>query len=105
MYRFDFGVDRGPLNLLVLDEPCAFMSSSRHPWTSYCHIRLFDLSLDVEEAEQEYHLQAELPSRPGTQPLARAVGFAFGGEHLWDRFTVRTELIAHFWITSNTPPY
>lgn len=51
-------------------------------------LRLFDLSLDVEEAEQEYHLQAEIPSRPGPQPLARAVGFAFGGEHLWDRFTV-----------------
>uniref|UniRef100_A0A7I4E0B5 Nucleoporin Nup88 n=1 Tax=Physcomitrium patens TaxID=3218 RepID=A0A7I4E0B5_PHYPA len=51
-------------------------------------LRLFDLSLDVEEAEQEYHLQAELPARPGSHPLARAVGFAFGGEHLWDRFTV-----------------
>ncbi|KAG0574793.1 hypothetical protein KC19_VG291700 [Ceratodon purpureus] len=51
-------------------------------------LRLFDLSLDVEEAEQEYHLQAELPSRPGSHPLARAVSFAFGGEHLWDRFTV-----------------
>ena len=62
---------------------------------SYEHIRLFDLSLDVEEAEQEYHLQAELPSRPGSHPLTRAVGFAFGGEHLWDRFTVRPELLAY----------
>jgi hypothetical protein len=73
----------------------------------YWHIRLFDLSLDVEEAEQEYHLQAELPSRPGSHPLARAVGFAFGGEHLWDRFTVRPELIGHlcYRLVSDFKPF
>jgi nuclear pore complex protein Nup88 len=50
--------------------------------------RLYDLSLDVDNAEQEYHLDAGVPARRGVLPLARAVGFAFGGEHLWDRFTV-----------------
>lgn len=59
----------------------------------YGAARLFDLSLDVEDAEQEYHLQAELPPRQGLQPLPRAVGFAFGGEHLWDRFSVSFVLL------------
>ncbi|KAL2614047.1 hypothetical protein R1flu_025739 [Riccia fluitans] len=50
--------------------------------------RLFDLSLDVDNAEQEYHLQPSPPSNTRFAPLARAIAFSFGGEHLWDRFTV-----------------
>ncbi|KAH9325451.1 hypothetical protein KI387_005629, partial [Taxus chinensis] len=50
--------------------------------------RMFDLSSDLEIPEQEYHLQpAAYPKLTSTVAI-RPVGFAFGGEHLWDRFTV-----------------
>ncbi|KAK1271146.1 hypothetical protein QJS04_geneDACA007532 [Acorus gramineus] len=50
--------------------------------------RLFDLSADLEQPEQEYYLQ---PFEPGGCPSAVSicpVAFAFGHEHLWDKFTV-----------------
>lgn len=50
--------------------------------------RLFDLSLSTENPEQEYHLQAGLSDRSTPAAYARPVAFAFGGEHLWDRFAV-----------------
>ncbi|BBM97550.1 nuclear pore complex protein Nup88 [Marchantia polymorpha subsp. ruderalis] len=50
--------------------------------------RLFDLSLNAESAEQEYHLQPSSTKNPGFSSLVRAISFSFGGEHLWDRFTV-----------------
>ncbi|GLJ40760.1 hypothetical protein SUGI_0842760 [Cryptomeria japonica] len=50
--------------------------------------RIFDLSSDLEIPEQEYHLQpAAYPKLTSTVTI-RPVAFAFGGEHLWDRFTV-----------------
>ncbi|CAM6088490.1 unnamed protein product [Calypogeia fissa] len=50
--------------------------------------RLFDLSLNAECAEQEYYLQPRLSARSGSALLVRPTSFAFGGEHLWDRFTI-----------------
>ncbi|XP_020875927.1 nuclear pore complex protein NUP88 isoform X2 [Arabidopsis lyrata subsp. lyrata] len=50
--------------------------------------RLFDLSYDAELPEQEYYLQ---PGEPGSSRTASSIypaDFSFGGEHLWDRFTV-----------------
>jgi nuclear pore complex protein Nup88 len=50
--------------------------------------RLFDLSSDLQQAEQEYYLQ---PVEPGQTRMAASicpVDFSFGGDHLWDRFTV-----------------
>lgn len=48
--------------------------------------RIFDLSADIGQPEQEYYLQ------PGSSPNAaaiRPVEFSFGGDHLWDKFSVR----------------
>ncbi|KAL7108829.1 hypothetical protein ACP275_06G137800 [Erythranthe tilingii] len=50
--------------------------------------RLFDLSADIGQPEQEYYLQ---PVEPGSSCNAAAicpVDFSFGGNHLWDRFSV-----------------
>ncbi|XP_037495845.1 nuclear pore complex protein NUP88 [Jatropha curcas] len=50
--------------------------------------RLFDLSLDLLQPEQEYYLQ---PVEPGSSRNAAAicpVDFSFGGDHMWDRFSV-----------------
>ncbi|CAM8965005.1 unnamed protein product [Rhodiola kirilowii] len=50
--------------------------------------RLFDLSLDIRQPEQEYYLQ---PVAVGKTRSAAAIcpgDFAFGGNHLWDRFSV-----------------
>ncbi|XP_024531584.1 nuclear pore complex protein NUP88-like isoform X1 [Selaginella moellendorffii] len=46
--------------------------------------RLYNLAGDITVPEQEYHLQIGARSKP----YCRAVSFAFGGEHFWDRFTV-----------------
>ncbi|KAL2541732.1 Nuclear pore complex protein [Abeliophyllum distichum] len=50
--------------------------------------RIFDLSSALEQPEQEYYLQ---PVEPGSSCKAASicpVDFAFGGDHLWDRFSV-----------------
>ncbi|XP_011623988.1 nuclear pore complex protein NUP88 isoform X1 [Amborella trichopoda] len=50
--------------------------------------RLFDLSSDLERPEQEYYLQPLEPARCHSATSLCPVAFSFGGEHLWDRFTV-----------------
>ncbi|KAH6769106.1 nuclear pore complex protein-like protein, partial [Perilla frutescens var. frutescens] len=50
--------------------------------------RIFDLSTDIGQPEQEYYLQ---PVEQGSCRNAAAicpVDFSFGGEHLWDKFSV-----------------
>ncbi|XP_031486391.1 nuclear pore complex protein NUP88 isoform X1 [Nymphaea colorata] len=48
--------------------------------------RLFDLSTDLEQPEQEFYLQAMQCSKNAL--LICLVAFSFGGEHLWDRFAI-----------------
>ncbi|KAJ8764091.1 hypothetical protein K2173_004994 [Erythroxylum novogranatense] len=50
--------------------------------------RLFDLSSDLQQPEQEYYLQPVEPGRSRSAASMRPVDFSFGGDHLWDRFTV-----------------
>ncbi|XP_043723661.1 nuclear pore complex protein NUP88 [Telopea speciosissima] len=50
--------------------------------------RLFDLSYSLEQPEQEYYLQPVEPGRCYNTASICPVGFSFGGEHLWDRFSV-----------------
>lgn len=50
--------------------------------------RLFDLSSDAELPEQEYYLQPGEPGRSRTASSIYPADFSFGGDHLWDRFTV-----------------
>ncbi|XP_069147778.1 nuclear pore complex protein NUP88 isoform X2 [Solanum lycopersicum] len=50
--------------------------------------RVFDLSSALGQPEQEYYLQ---PVEPGSSHNATAicpVDFSFGGDHMWDRFSV-----------------
>ncbi|KAI3939077.1 hypothetical protein MKX01_001945 [Papaver californicum] len=50
--------------------------------------RLFDLSSDLEKPEQEYYLEPVEPEKCRNAATICPVGFSFGDEHLWDRFTV-----------------
>lgn len=50
--------------------------------------RLFDLSSDLEKPEQEYYLQPVKPGRCHNAGSICPVAFSFGGQHLWDRFSV-----------------
>lgn len=50
--------------------------------------RLFNLSCDVEHPEQEYYLQPTEPGRCQSAASFCPMAFSFGGEHLWDRFSV-----------------
>ncbi|KAJ4839762.1 Nuclear pore complex protein nup88 [Turnera subulata] len=50
--------------------------------------RLFDLSSDLLQPEQEYYLQPVEPGKSRNAASICPVDFAFGQEHLWDRFTV-----------------
>ncbi|GLT31465.1 hypothetical protein SLA2020_061980 [Shorea laevis] len=50
--------------------------------------RLFDLSSDVMQPEQEYYLQPIEPGRSRNAASICPVDFSFGGDHLWDRFSV-----------------
>ncbi|XP_021662781.2 nuclear pore complex protein NUP88 isoform X2 [Hevea brasiliensis] len=52
--------------------------------------RLFDLSSDLLRPEQEYYLQPVEPGRPRHAASICPVDFSFGGDHLWDRFSVFT---------------
>ncbi|XAR65925.1 hypothetical protein NMG60_11011935 [Bertholletia excelsa] len=50
--------------------------------------RLFDLSTDPGQPEQEYYLQPLEPGRCKNAASICPADFSFGGDHLWDRFTV-----------------
>ncbi|CAK7325851.1 unnamed protein product [Dovyalis caffra] len=50
--------------------------------------RLFDLSSDVLQPEQEYYLQPVESGRSRNAASICPVDFSFGGDHLWDRFSV-----------------
>ncbi|KAK9282957.1 hypothetical protein L1049_011182 [Liquidambar formosana] len=50
--------------------------------------RLFDLSSDLEQPEQEYYLQPVESGRSRNAASICPVDFAFGCDHLWDRFSV-----------------
>ncbi|GAA0148195.1 transporter [Lithospermum erythrorhizon] len=52
--------------------------------------RIFNLSSGLDKPEQEYYLQ---PIEPGSSRKVASscpVSFSFGGDHLWDRFSVFT---------------
>lgn len=50
--------------------------------------RLFDLSSDLGKPEQEYYLQPVESGRSRSAASICPVDFSFGGDHLWDRFSV-----------------
>ncbi|KAK4783147.1 hypothetical protein SAY86_007521 [Trapa natans] len=50
--------------------------------------RLFDLSVDLMQPEQEFYLQPVEPGRSKNATSLCPVDFTFGGDHLWDRLTV-----------------
>lgn len=53
-----------------------------------CLCRLFNLAVDPLQPEQEYYLQPAGPGRSRNASSMCPVGFSFGGDHLWDRFSV-----------------
>lgn len=61
----------------------------------YFMSRVFDLSSALGQPEQEYYLQ---PVEPGSSHNATSicpVDFSFGGDHMWDRFSVGS-ILYHF---------
>lgn len=50
--------------------------------------RLYDLSSDFNKPEQEYYLEVIESNRYRNMTSSCPMAFSFGGEHLWDRFTV-----------------
>ncbi|CAJ1860717.1 unnamed protein product [Sphenostylis stenocarpa] len=50
--------------------------------------RIFNLSMDPLQPEQEYYLQPVEPGRSRNASSVCPVDFSFGGDHLWDRFSV-----------------
>lgn len=50
--------------------------------------RLFDLSSSLGQPEQEYYLQPVEPGRSRNAASICPVDFSFGGDHLWDKFSV-----------------
>lgn len=60
--------------------------SSPYCKTRFC--RLFNLAVDPLQPEQEYYLQPMEPGRSSSASSVCPVGFSFGGDHLWDRFSV-----------------
>ncbi|KAK4760004.1 hypothetical protein SAY87_023135 [Trapa incisa] len=50
--------------------------------------KLFDLSVDLMQPEQEFYLQPVEPGRSKNATSLCPVDFTFGGDHLWDRLTV-----------------
>ncbi|XP_061376582.1 nuclear pore complex protein NUP88 isoform X2 [Gastrolobium bilobum] len=50
--------------------------------------RLFNLAVDPLQPEQEYYLQPVEPGRSRNASSVCPVDFSFGGDHLWDRFSV-----------------
>ncbi|KAF8396937.1 hypothetical protein HHK36_018572 [Tetracentron sinense] len=57
-------------------------------------LRLFDLSSGLEQPEQEYYLQPVEPGQCRNAASICPVSFSFGGDHLWDRFSV-SPVISH----------
>ncbi|KAL0452738.1 UNVERIFIED_CONTAM: Nuclear pore complex protein [Sesamum latifolium] len=83
-------------NLLQQKQFHTHSADSWHPYSdthlgilsSDSVFRIFDLSVDIGQPEQEYYLQ---PVEPGNSSNAAAicpVDFSFGGDHLWDKFSV-----------------
>ncbi|KAK1685329.1 hypothetical protein QYE76_046177 [Lolium multiflorum] len=72
------------------------MQTSWHPFssshfgvlTSDAVFRLFDLSNDLVQPEQEFYLQPILPGRCQNASSICPVAFSYGSDHLWDRFSV-----------------
>ncbi|KAH7548365.1 hypothetical protein JRO89_XS14G0109000 [Xanthoceras sorbifolium] len=50
--------------------------------------RIFNLSSDLLQPEQEYYLQPVESGRSRNAASICPVDFSFGGDHLWDRFSV-----------------
>ncbi|KAK2981001.1 hypothetical protein RJ640_023327, partial [Escallonia rubra] len=50
--------------------------------------RLFDLSAAIKQLEQEYFLEPMTRGRSKNAASICPVDFSFGGDHLWDRFSV-----------------
>ncbi|KAK4798822.1 hypothetical protein SAY86_031148 [Trapa natans] len=50
--------------------------------------RLFDLSVDLMQPEQEFYLQSVEPGKSKNATSLCPADFTFGGDHLWDRLTV-----------------
>lgn len=72
------------------------LQASWHPFsnnhfavlTSDAVFRLFDLSSDLEQPEQEFYLQPIVPGKCQNASAICPVGFSYGSDHLWDRFSV-----------------
>ncbi|XP_022943164.1 nuclear pore complex protein NUP88-like [Cucurbita moschata] len=69
---------------------------SWHPYSNF-HLgvlssdsvfRLFNLSSDGVQPEQEYYLQPVEPGQSKNASSICPVDFSFGGDHLWDKFSV-----------------
>ncbi|MQL83873.1 hypothetical protein Taro_016375 [Colocasia esculenta] len=89
-------VSVGTQTFLVQNNILRILQASWHPYSS-THLgvlssdsvfRIYDLSSDLERPEQEYFLQPVEPGRCQNAASVCPVAFYFGGEHLWDRFTV-----------------
>lgn len=85
------------LNHLLIGELCCFYLLTNYIvlylLMYYFVFRVFDLSSALGQPEQEYYLQ---PVEPGSSHNATAicpVDFSFGGDHMWDRFSVSSILI------------
>ncbi|KAH7675169.1 nuclear pore complex protein Nup88 protein [Dioscorea alata] len=72
------------------------LQASWHPYSS-THLgvlssdsvfRLFDLLSNIEQPEQEYFLEAVEPGKCYKVGSICPVAFSFGGQHLWERFSV-----------------
>ncbi|KAG6600932.1 Nuclear pore complex protein NUP88, partial [Cucurbita argyrosperma subsp. sororia] len=69
---------------------------SWHPYSNF-HLgilssdsvfRLFNLSSDIVQPEQEYYIQPVEPGQSNNATSICPVDFSFGGDHLWDKFSV-----------------
>ena len=58
--------------------------------------RLFDLSSNIKQPEQEYYLEAVEPGKCHNVGSICPVAFSFGGQHLWETFSVRMVLLSTF---------
>lgn len=57
--------------------------------------RIFNLSSDLLQPEQEFYLQPVEPGRSRRAASICPADFSFGGDHLWDRFSVSLVDIYH----------
>ncbi|KAF5193111.1 Nuclear pore complex protein nup88, partial [Thalictrum thalictroides] len=89
-------VSVGALIYFDNSSPIRTLQISWHPYSdthlgilsSDSVFRMFDLSSDLEKPEQEYYLQPVKPGRSHSAASTCPMGFSFGYEHLWDRFSV-----------------